>query len=93
MGYIFVLMAAKNYKEIVKSVISQLDNQASDEIIVQQLANKFGLDDSEASWAIEMVRTAGFRSGFIKAGMKYPKSNLDNDLYLNEALRLILADG
>lgn len=78
-----------NYKEVIEFIFTNLDNKNGDEILIKQLVAKFGLSDTDGEWAIEMFRTGAFRAGFIQNGLNLPKSNIDNDPFLIEAIKII----
>ena len=75
-------------KEIVQYIISQLENNRDREVIVQDLIEKYELDKDTAFRAIEMTSTGLFRSAFLDTNSFYPKSDIDEDPFLVEAIKI-----
>jgi hypothetical protein len=84
------MLREPDHEEIIRFIFEQFDNGIDEAKILSASQTRFSIDFDTASWAIEMAQTGRFRSGFIKAGKKYPKSNVDNDPFLKEAIRYCL---
>jgi hypothetical protein len=79
-----------NHSELVAYLIGNKRTGVSEDELIQKACERFGVDENIIEWAIEMIETAYLRVSFIRAGKDYPKSNLDKDKFLEEAVKLLL---
>lgn len=82
-------MDKTRYEIVVERVISLLESNTENvSVIIDQIKSEFQVNEDEAESILELTRTGLFRAQIFSGGLKYPKSNLNDDPFLIAALKI-----
>lgn len=76
----------RNIRQFVEFVIALQEQYGNDdEAIIKEMDENFSFDNCDSEDLLELIRTGLFRASVIAETGMYPKSNLDNNLFVTAA--------